>query len=107
MRNGKIKIKTTEHNLAIRMAINFLNAGYIITKAYTKKNFFSRMVSYIIEMEEGVKNYPHEIEKALKEERYEDVAKLKSEFDCNEILLKEAFEKQLKGQQEIAKNIFH
>lgn len=107
MGNGKIKIKTTEHNFAIRMSIDFLNAGYIITKAYIKKKFFSRRVSYIIEMEQGAKNYPHEIEKALKEERYEDVAKLKSEFDCNEILLRETFEQQLKGQQEIAKNIFH
>lgn len=101
-----MKLKTTEHDFAIRMAIDYLNMGLIITKAYTKKPFFSKKVYYIIEMEEGIKNYPREIEKALKEERYEDVAMLKAEFDGNEMLLRETFDKQLKSQQKIAENIF-
>ncbi len=71
----------------------FVDEGYVITNAYIKKSFWKREVYYVVEMEKGTRYYQQELSKAIEEERYEDAAKIKAEFDCNEILLKETFNK--------------
>lgn len=105
---GKIGIKmsASEPTQIMALAISYLEDGLVISKAYKKRKFFFGPLRYFIEMEEGIKNYPAEIEKALKEERFEDVISLKAEFQKDKENLTNLFQEQVVNQKRFISEVF-
>ncbi len=76
--NSRLIFSTTSKQFAVELYFKCLDNGYTLIKSYSKKKLFKKRC-YFIEM----LNYSLEIEKAISEERYEDVIQLKKEQNGN------------------------
>ncbi len=106
MNSAIINIKTNDRDAAVKAAEKYRNIGFIIKNAYFKRSFFGRPTYYFIEMEQGEINYTEEIEKALQEERYEDVDKLQKEYENQGAIFKKTFDAKIKQHRKKIKQMF-
>ena len=78
----EVKFDCSKEDLAIMAFLNFLEQGYILKKAYTrKKYFYFGKIRYFVEMEISQLKYKELIQLALDDEDYLEVERLSKEYE--------------------------
>lgn len=77
-----IKLKSTNRKLVETLFLAYLELGFVLIKAYSKKKYlFFGQETFFVEMELSADGYTAKINEAIDREDYEEAGKLTKELE--------------------------